>query len=266
MIRGLMVAVAAGCGGSTASETLDTSPPAPTTVAFAETPLTVADANVLSRLLFNNYDKGGADVAIKVPYGLQSSIEIQGVVDWKEHVGSAEVRVVGNDGAVVDTSTVYWRDLYDAQRAIVATTLKGLSEAMAKEGRPKVKYVARPFAETSPLDRVLRYLDGLATVQAENPLLLRQDEKAKSLGVQMIDSVDGAKVEATTLRYGKSTYWADPTRSLMLRASAPLAGLPQETVFSFSQHGPRVVTLPPVDEVVDAADIPQIYQSLTERK
>lgn len=266
----LMVANA-GCGGPERPASGTTNP---TTVAPVETQLTVADANILSRLLFNNYDKGGADVSVHVPYGLQSSIQIQAVVDWKNHVGKAEVRVVGTDGKVIDTSTVFWRDLYDSQKGLVATTLKGLAESMTTAGRPGVNYVARPFSETSPLDRVLRYLDGLATAQAENPLLLRQDEKAKSLGNQVITTADatavgdadGAVVDAIALRYGKSRYWADPKKGLMLQASAPLAGLAEETVFRFSAHRPRTVTLPGVDEVVDAADIPQIYQQLTSRK
>ncbi len=262
MLSMLMSSLLVGCGGSTTPEVVDTTP---TTLAPLETPLTVGDATVLSRLLFNNYDKGGADVSVKVPYGLQSSIEIEGVVDWKAHVGKAEVRVIGADGAIVDSSTVYWRDLYDPQKGLVATTLKGLKEALVADGRVGATYIARPFSENSPLDRVLRYLDGLATVQAENPLLLRQDEKAKSVGVQTITGVAGSTVEATALRYGKSTYWADAKSGLMVQASAPLAGLPEETLFSFSGHGPRPVTMPAAAEVVDAADIPQIYESLTKR-
>ena len=267
IVCSLSIVSVAGCGGSSgdggggnAATTVVS------TVAPVETQLTVADANVLSRLLFNNHDKGGADVSIDVPYGLQSSIQIDAVVDWKTHQGSAEVRVVGADGALVDTSTVYWRDLYDPQKGLVATTLKGLTEAMAEQGRPGVTYVARPFSETSPLDRVLRYLDGLATVQAENPLLLRQDEKAKSLGNEMLTTDGGQRVRSVALRYGKSRYWAELESGLMLQASAPLAGLKSETVFRFSKHGVREITLPPVDAVVDAADIPQIYQQLTERK
>jgi hypothetical protein len=267
VVCALCIGSLAACGGSKA-ETTDGSVEAAvsTTVARVEKQLTVADATVLSRLLFNNYDKGGADVSIDVPFGLQSSIEIDAVVDWKTHQGTAEVRVVGADGALVDTSTVYWRDLYDAQKGLVATTLKGLTEAMAEQGRQGVKYVARPFSETSPLDRVLRYLDGLATVQAENPLLLRQDEKAKSLGTESLPTDGGQRVNSVVLRYGKSSYWADPDSGLLVQASAPLAGLQSETVFRFSKHGARVIELPAVDAVVDAADIPQIYQQLTERK
>jgi hypothetical protein len=176
------------------------------------------------------------------------------------------MRVIGADGAVIDSSTVYWRDLYDPRRGIIATTLKGLPEAMAEQGRSGVEFVARPFSETSPLDRVLRYLDGLATAQAENPLLLRQDDKAKSFGAQPVVMVDGSSIDTVGLRYGKSRYWADAQSGLLIQASAPLAGLAEETRFRFSAHGPRTIELPPADRVVDVADIPQIYQRLTERK
>jgi hypothetical protein len=227
--------------------------------------LTVAEATTLSRLLFQNFDKGGADVLVDVPYGTQSTVQIEGVVDWKTHTGRAEVKVVKLDGAVVSSSTVYWRDLYDAQKAIVATTLDGLTEAMAAKGNPGITFVARPFSEASPLDRVLRYLDGLATAQAENPLLMRQDAKAQSLGVETVTS-GGATVEAMALRYGKSRYWADPKNGRMLQASAPLAGLETETVFHFTNHGTKTVELPRAETVIDASTIPELYGELTKRK
>jgi hypothetical protein len=255
-----------GCTGSevTVPDTPSTTAITATTLEQGEA-LSVSEATTLSRLLFQNFDKGGADVIADVPYGLSSSVQIEGVVDWKTHTGQADVKVVDLDGKLVSTSTVFWRDLYDPQKAIVATTLEGLTEAMAAKGNPGINYVARPFSDGSPLDRVLRYLDGLATTQAENPLLMRQDEKAKSLGIENIQS-GGVAIDATALRYGKSRYWADPKNGRMLQASAPLAGLKKETVFRFTNHGPKTVALPPAEEVVDASTISELYGELTKRK
>jgi hypothetical protein len=261
MLSALTMLSLSGCGSSKPVE----SAVAATTSVVEGKALTVAEATTLSRLLFQNYDNGGADVLIDVPYGTQSTIQIEGVVDWKSHTGRAEVKVIKLDGTLVSTSTVYWRDLYDSRKAIVATTLDGLTEAMTAKGSPGIKYVARPFSDGSPLDRVLRYLDGLATTQAENPLLIRQDAKAQSLGVENIQS-GGTEVNATALRYGKSRYWADPKGGRLLQASAPLAGLTSETVFHFTEHGPKVVDLPRAEEVVDASTIPELYGELTKRK
>jgi hypothetical protein len=260
IIVGLMGASVVGCG-----ESKPTAVAVTTTSVPEGTQLTTKEATLLSRVLFLNYDLGGANFHIDVPYGLQSSIKIDGIVDWKTHQGTAEVHVVGKDGKDVDTSTIYWRNLYDLKKGMVATTLKGLTDELAATGKEGVKFVARPVSQQSPLDRVLRYLDGLATNQAENPLLLRQDAKAKSLGTEEVNS-GKILVDATVLRYGRSRYWADPKTGRMIQAAAPLAGLSEDTKFYFATHEAKTVTLPAVNEVVDAADIPAIYEKLTKRK
>jgi predicted small lipoprotein YifL len=248
------------------SKPLATAPAAATTIPIPEgTQLSVKEATLLSRLLFINRDKGGANFHIDVPYGLRSTVKIDGIIDWKTHTGTGTVQVIGTDGGIVDTSTVYWRDLYDTKNGLVATTLNGLPEAMDAIGRKGVKYVARPLSLQSPLDRVLRYLDGLATDQAENPLLLRQNPKAKSLGVEEV-TFGKILVPASVLRYGKSRYWADPKTGQMVQAAAPLAGLSQDTMFFFASHEPKSVTLPVASEVVDQSEIPEIYTKLSKHK
>jgi predicted small lipoprotein YifL len=149
-LAGAIVAVAslAGCGSSKPAIVPTVETVAPNSVAAKI--LSVQEATVLSRVLFQNFDKGGAKVSADVPYGLESSIKINGVVDWKTHTGRAEVTVVGFDGKLFSTSTVFWRDLYNPQAALVATTLDGLTEAMAAQGQVGVKYVARPASEQSP--------------------------------------------------------------------------------------------------------------------
>jgi hypothetical protein len=271
---GLVVVSLAACGGSgkdsggssAGGKTPDVVE-LPTTLGEGA-PLSVGEANTLSRLLFRNHQSGGADFVAKVPYGLQTTIEITGSMDWKNHRGQGELRVIATDGSIVDSSTLFWGDLYNPQQGYVVSTLKGLTEAMAETGRDGVKYVVRPFSESSPLDRVLRYLDGLATTQAENPLLIRQDSKARSLGVAKIDTngaAEGGELDAAVLRYGQSVYWANQS-GRMVQASAPLAGLDQPTVFSFSDPREVSVTIPPNPEVVQVADIPQIYEKLTKRE
>jgi hypothetical protein len=266
-IGGMVVGLATACGGSGSKPAAASDAPdvvqLPTTLGEG-TALTVGEANTLSRLLFQNYQTGGADFVAKVPYGVRSTIEITGSMDWKNHRGQGELRVIATDGSVVDSSKLFWGDLYNPQQGYIVSTLAGLNEAMAESGRADVNYVVRPFTESSPLDRVLRYLDGLATTQAENPLLMRQDAKAKSLGAQQIE-LNRKQVDTTVLRYGQSVYWADKA-GRMVQVSAPLAGLDQPTVFSFSDPRSVSVVIPPNSEVVQAADIPQIYEKLTKRE
>lgn len=219
--------------------------------------LTQAQATTLSRLLFMNYDQGGADFVANVPYGIGASIVIEGVVDWKMHTGSAKLFVKKADGTTADTSEIWWRNPNNVQSGFVATSLKGLTEAMAKAGRPGVKYVARPLS-TSPIDIILKYLDALSSDQAENPLLLRQDKRAGYLGVETIPSG-----EADVIKFGRSRYWIDLKSKRMVQASAGLAGLRTDTVFTISDPGQKTIAFPPNSEVVDAGTIPEIYAELT---
>jgi hypothetical protein len=260
----LAAALLNACSSSTSSAPDRADESVPTTVAVGEA-LTVAEATTLSRLLSQNLQLGGADVKARVPYGVTSYIELDGAVDWKQHVGKVEVRVIRDDGSLVDTQTVFWADVYDPTKALILTTVKGLEAEVAKTGRPGVKYVLRAYAERSPLDRVLRYLDGLATAQAENPLLLRQDGKARSFGEATID-IAGAPTKTLQLGYGQSRYWADTSNGRLVQASAPLAGLDEPTVFSLTNHRVVKVEFPPESEVVRVTDIPQIYEQLTTPK
>jgi hypothetical protein len=236
---------------------------APTT--SAGTQLTVNDATVLSRLLFLNGDLGGSTFRIDVPYGLTSSIVIEGEHDWKTHVGKGTAIVVGNDGVEVNRQELFWVNMYDPTKGYVLTTLAGLTEGMAAQGREGVKYVARPFSEQSPFDRLIRYVDGLSATQAENPLLLRQNAKTRSMGLETIE-VGAQKIEATKMGFGQQTFWANPKNGRMLRAQAPLAGLERETIITLLDHGYKVIELPVGPDVVEASEIADLYRELTTKK
>jgi hypothetical protein len=248
---------------------------ATTTSIPAGTKLTVGQATKLSRLFFVNRDKGGADVNVQVPYGIGSSITIIGQVDWKKHVGRAEIRVVTDDGKVVDTSKVWWGNVQDPQRGFVVSSLKGLTKEMETAGRSGVNYVARPFSDKSPVDLILRYLDALSAEQPENPLLLRQDKKTGYLGAEQLELVGQGKtvtdpptkttVSTDIIRFGRSRYWIDTKTSELVQVAAPLAGLRSPTVYSFTNRGEKTIVFPQNAEVVDAADIPEIYAQLTSR-
>jgi hypothetical protein len=248
---------------------------ATTTSIPAGSKLTVGQATKLSRLFFVNRDQGGADVHIQVPYGIGSSITIVGQVDWKKHIGAAQIQVISDDGTIVDTSKVWWGNVQDPQRGFVVSSLKGLTEEMQTAGRPGVLYVARPFSEKSPVDLILRYLDALSAEQPENPLLLRQDKKTGYIGTDTVELIgQGATptdpptkttVSTDVIRFGRSRYWIDTKTSELVQAAAPLAGLRSPTVYSFTNRGEKKVVLPQNAEVVDAADIPEIYAKLTSR-
>ncbi len=272
----VMVATGLSLAGCTSDKPPATVSAAVTTTSVpAGAKLTVGQATKLSRLFFVNRDKGGADVNVRVPYGIGSSVTIVGQVDWKKHVGAAEIRVIKDDGTVVDTSKVWWGNVQDPQRGFVVSSLKGLTEEMKKAGRPGVNYVARPFSDKSPVDLILRYLDALSAEQPENPLLLRQDPKTGYLGTDQVELiVQGATptdpsttttVSTDIIRFGRSRYWIDTKTSELVQVAAPLAGLRAPTIYAFTNRSEKTITFPQNAEVVDAGDIPEIYAQLTSR-
>jgi hypothetical protein len=263
-ISALILASVASLSSCTSSSPAVTPAATTTTSIPTGTKLTTAQATKLSRLLFVNRDLGGADVIIAVPFGLESSITIVGEVDWKTHEGRGEIKVIKNDGTLVDTSQIWWGSPQNLQQGFVVTSLKGLTEAMDKTGRKGVKYVARPLSEKSPVDIILRYLDALSADQPENPLLLRQDPKTGYIGRDTID-VAAAKLETDVIRFGRSRYWVDLKTGQMAQASAPLAGLKTNTQFTLAAHGPKKISFPLKEEVVNVDEIPEIYQQLTSR-
>ncbi len=257
--------VVSGCGSDAPTPT--TALEVTTTQVPTGTPLTQAQATLLSRLLLTNYEQTGADINIAVPFGIGSSISVVGVIDWKSHLGQAEVVVTTDDGTEVDRSKIWWSRPNDSQQGFIVTSLKGLTDAMVAVGRPGVNFVARPVAAQSPIDVIVRYIDALSSDQAENPLLLRQDKRTGYLGTETIEvkSGDGttAPIKAEVIKFGKSRYWIDPSSKRMVQVSAALAGLRTDTLFYLTSPGAKVMKFPENAEVVDASSIPDIYKELT---
>jgi hypothetical protein len=251
-----------GCGGS--SKGSDTTvAAAPTTVPMpaAGKTLTTGQAVRLSRVFFNNWDKGGATVTVEVPYGLQSSVRIDAEVDWKQHRGQGTITTVFADGRADEVQPLWWYLPNDLANGSIVTTLAGLPEAMALRNHPGVKYIGRPIAEQSPLDITVRFLDRMMSDRAENPVLLRQADTGY-LGAETVGGV-----ACDHIRFGdKGTqYWIGTGDGMLRQVSARLSGLPNPTVFRLSGWGTRTIEAPGATEVVDSRAIPELYAELTSR-
>ena len=90
LVSAALVAGVAACGGGSASTT---------TASTSEgTPLTEAQAAVLSQVLYKNLQAGGADLAVNVAYGAAASLVLTGVVDWTDHIGKGRLETRFTDG------------------------------------------------------------------------------------------------------------------------------------------------------------------------
>ena len=84
----------AACSGDTSPST-------------TERPLSDDEAAMLANVLFDNHDRGGADVTLAVQVGEGASLSLQGEIDWTTHRGHALVSARGVETGVRE---VYWSD------------------------------------------------------------------------------------------------------------------------------------------------------------
>lgn len=212
------------------------------------TPLTTAQALVLSRMLLNDHDAGGADVSVRAPAGAMPAFEMRGTVDWLHHQGRVTVHFKG--AASQPDEVLVWSD------ANLFIAVPGLGDAMAAKGRPGITFASRPLQSgTTTLDQVIVLVSSLASDRAENPILLRQADTGY-LGPGEIDGVQHER-----FRYGATVYWVEPAERIG-RVEATLRTTGSAVVIDLTDHGARQVDVPAADGVVPAAEITDVLSAL----
>jgi hypothetical protein len=255
----LMVALVAGsCGGSDAAGPV--APGAPTTTVRPDGErLTPPQANALAQALLKNFQAGGARVIATIPFGA-STFTLDGAIDWQRHVGAATVTTTFRDGVRAPrTQEIFW------SRAMIATPLAGLEEAMAARGREGVRFVARPIdGSTATLDRVVAFLDAIASDRAENPLLLRQRPEVAYLGREEVDGISADRYQASN----SAQFWLStatgPGAGRIVRIDARFAGLEEPVGVRLREHGAQTLSFPPDAQVVVASEVPDLIAQLTD--
>ena len=102
-----------------------------------------------------------------------------------------------------------------------------------------------------PLDRVIAISVSLAATQRDNPLLVQQSD-ARFLGR---DAIDGHPMDRYRYK-DRAVYWVGVDDGLLHRLEATINGFAGLTTFDLRGHGPRPVTLPAHDEVLDTPSLP----------
>jgi hypothetical protein len=227
------------CGGGGRATT--------TTTPGEGTPLTDAQAAALSQVLFKDLQTGGADLTVNVAYGAAASLVLRGAVDWTDHIGQGRLETRYADGRPSTYTDLLW-----TSDAVIIAGPPGMDVAAAMVGRDGIHYVARPPSpDRIPLDRVIAISVSLAATQRDNPLLVQQSD-ARFLGR---DSIDGHAMDR--FRYkDRAVYWVGVDDGLLHRMEATINGFAGVTTFDLSGHGPRAVTLPSHEEVLDTTSLP----------
>ena len=236
------IALAApGCSGTT-----DGSPGASTgTTAVAERKLTEEQRVTFSRVLQRNFEGKGATIDVRIP---SSAVSMRVEMDWATTTGHG---TIDNNGSPAE---VYWTDL-----EVLDGTVDGLTEEMAKAGRPGVRFVSRQLDPTySILDSVTSLLNALASETRENPVALQDQD----LAYQGTRDLDGKAVDV--YRFGRRvTYLVEPDTGLLAGVDATFATFNGVVEVRIRDRGDQAVRGPKTAEVVAGRDIPDLYKQLT---
>lgn len=224
-------------GGSTATTLAPASAPVGTS---APQPLTMPQAEVLATMRSANHRAGSAAFSTTVRDGADV-IDLRGVVDWQQHVGSAVFRAAGRTDAN-GNGLMQWN--FEHVAAHPGGAVDGPPPPPPADGT----WVQRPIDPTqSTLDTLFLLLLSVASPQPDNPQLLRQTDAAY-LGTEIVhgqtvsvftgptsdDATAPAATEAPAAADPSSggaalTYWVAADGSLV-RMSARLGGTQTVTV------------------------------------
>lgn len=175
----LVIALLAGgvfssCAGGSGSAS-DGARPA----AAAPQPLTLEQAERLAGMRTANYEARSASFRTRVP-SQGRILELEGVIDWTRHAGSAVYRDTGASGPDAG-GLVQWD--FSKVAAHSGGAVDGPPPAPPRDGAWQV----RPIAPTEHvLDTLLLLLLNLASPQVDNPVLLQQGD-ARFLGTEQVD-------------------------------------------------------------------------------
>jgi len=222
-----------------------------TTASQENRPLTMEEAAILAQVLYNNYEIGGADfVATSLTEPGGSQVQLQGIIDWRNHIGHAFVQATVPDAQI---SEVYWQQSFAAERRPTFDQV-----LMGRGTGPEPVLVRAPNMNLR-LDQMLGVITGLATQQPENAQLILQNPTAEFV---RNDTLSGSDV--MVLRYGeRSLYWVatDSQRLMRFEGNNKNGTLP--IIIDFPEAGERTVDFPAEDRFITQADLGELSGLIT---
>jgi hypothetical protein len=234
-----LTAVAAACGSSD-----DGSSDVP-----AARPLTDEEAGWLANVLYDNLQRGGATFQVAVQVSSDATLNLAGEVSWTDHRGHATVAGRGVEDGVQE---VFWSTDALLERR------DALNALLAQSGRPGVSFVVRdPAPDTRPLDQAVALVTGLSAEQRDNPLLIAQTEGSAYVRTDTLRDTP-----VVVLRYGdRATYWLAADDHRLLRFESDNATRTRPVVVDVLAFGAQQIAGPPVDAVVDVAEVRDQYDA-----
>jgi hypothetical protein len=238
----LLIALVAGCGSDTATRRVPGDP------------ITPAEAEVLSGLLYRNYQAGGANFVVSAPYAEGTVLTLTGEVDFARGIGRAQGVTTYSNGQPQETRTLFF-----TTTDVWFGDVPGLSQALAGVGLPAASYVRRPIATTgatgtaSLIDVLVQLVPRLSARAADDPRSFLE----RNYTWQGTTSVNGALASLFHSGTGTTIAVAADSASL-LQYVTRLPDQNFDVTITLSDHGAREIELPSDAETVKAADHPNI--------
>jgi hypothetical protein len=221
-------------------------------------PVTQADADTLSQLLNRNHREGGADFVVTAPYREGVVLTLTGEVDFRDGVGRAQAVTTFGSGREDDVRTLFF-----TADSVWTGDVPGLREALVDDGERTAAYLHRPL--TTPEDDDGPLLADVLVTLVLNLSARSADEPESFLGENYTwegqRSIDSRLASLYGLRDGR-TVAVSAADDLLLQFSTPLQDGAFDATVTLSDHGTRTVEVPADDETAEAADHPEIAESL----
>ncbi len=221
-------------------------------------PVTDAEAEVLSGLLYRDFEAGGADFVVTAPYAEGAVLTLTGEVDFARGTGRAQAVTEYADGRPDDTRTLFFTgsDLWFGD-------VPGLDEAVASAGLPEATYLRRPIATAdeegtaSLVDVLVQMVPRLSARSEDDPRAITE----RGYTWQGPRSVNGALASGFRSGGGAAvTVGAEIDLRLQSVTRLPDQGF--DVTVTLADHGVREIELPADEETVDAAAHPEVAEAV----
>ena len=237
-----LVAVLTGCSGDQAP---DRAP---------GDPITAAEADVLSKVLYADRQAGGADFEVSAPYAEGAVLTLTGEVDFSRDTGRAQAVTTYADGQPEQTRTLFFSetDLWQGD-------VPGLADALTAAGLPAATYARRPIVTSSSsgtaslLDVLVQMVTRLSARAADDP---RSFDAYTWAGSQ---SVNGELASVFRSSTGAEISVAADS-GLLVQYVTTLQDF--DVTITLADHGPRDITLPADADTVDTTQHPEVASAL----
>jgi hypothetical protein len=221
-------------------------------------PVSAAEADVLSGLLYRDFQAGGADFVVAAPYAEGAVLTLTGEVDFSRGIGRAQGVTEYADGRPDDTRTLFFTgtDIWFGD-------VPQLAEQLTAAGLPAATYVRRPIATAgtdgtaSLIDVLVQMVPRLSARAADDPRSFTENDYTW----QGTRSVNG-ELASVFRTGGGATVTVAADSGLLLQYVTRLPDQQFDVTITLADHGEREIELPADEDTLDATAHPEVAAAL----